>query len=117
MVPSEAVVLAAVTLGTMLAPLNSTMIAVALPAITLTAVARQRVGERGYVQARVARFARDERPGPTERAVPGYTTPAATTDATDTPDATDEPAPAPAGQPCCRSRTVSPGACARHPIF
>ena len=33
MVPSEMVVLAAVTLGTMLAPLNSTMIVVALPSI------------------------------------------------------------------------------------
>lgn len=41
--------------------------------VTLMAVARQRVGDRGYVQARVARFARDDRPGPTEREVPSYT--------------------------------------------
>ena len=40
---------------------------------TLSLVARKEFGERGWVQARVARFARDNRPGPTEIAVPGYT--------------------------------------------
>lgn len=40
---------------------------------TITTIVRQRVGSRGYVQGRIAAFERDDRPGPTERAVPGYT--------------------------------------------
>jgi len=40
---------------------------------TITTIVRQRVGSRGYVQGRIAAFGRDDRPGPTERAVPGYT--------------------------------------------
>ncbi|MBP7777973.1 MAG: TonB-dependent receptor [Acidobacteria bacterium] len=34
---------------------------------------RRSVGARAFVQGRLARFATDDRPGPTERVVPGYT--------------------------------------------
>ena len=40
---------------------------------TITAVVRKAFGPRGYAQVRTARFANDNRPGPTERVVPGYT--------------------------------------------
>lgn len=40
---------------------------------TMTAVVRKAFGPRGYAQVRTARFANDNRPGPTERVVPGYT--------------------------------------------
>lgn len=36
-------------------------------------VRHQFPSRRGFVQARVARYADDERPGPTERVIPGYT--------------------------------------------
>jgi outer membrane receptor protein involved in Fe transport len=36
-------------------------------------VRHQFASRRGFVQARVARYADDERPGPTERVIPGYT--------------------------------------------
>jgi outer membrane receptor protein involved in Fe transport len=41
--------------------------------LTMTAVVRKAFGARGYAQVRTAMFAEDTRPGPTERAVPGYT--------------------------------------------
>jgi len=34
---------------------------------------RKALGARGYAQVRTARLADDNRPGPTERVVPGYT--------------------------------------------
>ncbi|HUU32575.1 MAG TPA: hypothetical protein VMW48_00865, partial [Vicinamibacterales bacterium] len=34
---------------------------------------RRSIGARAFVQARAAWFADDDRPGPTERVVPGYT--------------------------------------------
>jgi outer membrane receptor protein involved in Fe transport len=34
---------------------------------------RRSIGARAFAQARAARFAADDRPGPTERVVPGYT--------------------------------------------
>jgi len=40
---------------------------------TMTAVVRKTFGVRGYAQVRTARSADDNRPGPTERVVPGYT--------------------------------------------
>ena len=40
---------------------------------TFSALGRRVFGTRGYAQARVAWFAEDDRPGPTERAVNGYT--------------------------------------------
>lgn len=40
---------------------------------TLTALARRLFGTRGFAQARVAWFAEDDTPGPTEREVNGYT--------------------------------------------
>jgi outer membrane receptor protein involved in Fe transport len=40
---------------------------------TVSVQGRKRFGARGFVQARFAAFAADDEPGPTERAVPGYT--------------------------------------------
>ena len=40
---------------------------------TFTALARKMFGARGYAQARLGWYAEDDRPGPTERAVNGYT--------------------------------------------
>jgi outer membrane receptor protein involved in Fe transport len=46
-----------------------------IPADSLAATLRREFGGRGFVQARVARFAEDDRPGPTENPAPapGYT--------------------------------------------
>ncbi len=40
---------------------------------TLSLVVRKEFGDAGWLQARVARYADDDRPGPTEIATPGYT--------------------------------------------
>ena len=39
---------------------------------TISALVRRHFGGRGYAQVRAAAHAADDRPGPTERAVPGY---------------------------------------------
>jgi outer membrane receptor protein involved in Fe transport len=44
-----------------------------IPPPTLTVMVRRPVGSRAFGQARVAFFAEDERPGPTEVRMPGYT--------------------------------------------
>lgn len=43
-----------------------------IPPATISALVRKHVGQRGFAQLRAASYARDERAGPTERAVPGY---------------------------------------------
>ncbi len=44
-----------------------------IPPLTLTVAVRRPVGSRGFGQVRGAFFSRDDRPGPTEIAMPGYT--------------------------------------------
>lgn len=44
------------------------------PPAGLTLGLRQKLRKQAYLMARAAAFARDEEPGPTERATPGYTT-------------------------------------------
>ncbi len=44
----------------------------AVPPESLSLQVRKQLGTRGFVQARTALHARDERPGPTERITPGY---------------------------------------------
>ncbi len=43
-----------------------------VPPASVSVQLRKQVGPRGFVQARASAFARDERPGPTERITPGY---------------------------------------------
>jgi outer membrane receptor for ferrienterochelin and colicins len=43
-----------------------------IPPASLSVQARKPVAARGFVQARLGAFARDARPGPTERVTPGY---------------------------------------------
>ena len=45
-----------------------------IPPATLTAGLRRSIGSRGFAQIRLATFAKDDRPGPTEIAMPAYTT-------------------------------------------
>jgi outer membrane receptor protein involved in Fe transport len=44
-----------------------------IPPATFTLAARRPVGTRGFVQVRGAFYGRDDRPGPTEIRMPGYT--------------------------------------------
>jgi outer membrane receptor protein involved in Fe transport len=44
----------------------------AIPQESISLVLRRQLGTRGFLQARGAAFARDTRPGPTERVTPGY---------------------------------------------
>jgi outer membrane receptor protein involved in Fe transport len=44
----------------------------AVPPESLSVQIRKQIGTRGFVQVRGAAYARDEHPGPTERATPGY---------------------------------------------
>ncbi len=44
----------------------------AIPQESITLQVRRQIGPRGFVQARGAAYARDTRPGPTERVTPGY---------------------------------------------
>jgi outer membrane receptor protein involved in Fe transport len=44
----------------------------AIPQESISLVMRRQLGTRGFLQARGAAFARDTRPGPTERITPGY---------------------------------------------
>ncbi len=44
-----------------------------IPPFTISAQLRRQLGERGFAQLRAAYFDDDNRPGPTERDVPGYT--------------------------------------------
>jgi outer membrane receptor protein involved in Fe transport len=44
----------------------------AIPQQSISVQVRRQLGPRGFVQARGAAFARDTRPGPTERVTPGY---------------------------------------------
>ena len=41
--------------------------------VTASLQVRHQITSRGFLQARVARYGDDEKPGPTERVVPGYT--------------------------------------------
>jgi hemoglobin/transferrin/lactoferrin receptor protein len=43
-----------------------------IPAASLSAQVRKQLSTRGFAQLRVGAYARDTRPGPTERATPGY---------------------------------------------
>jgi outer membrane receptor protein involved in Fe transport len=43
-----------------------------IPQESISVVLRRQLGTRGFLQARGAAFARDTRPGPTERVTPGY---------------------------------------------
>jgi outer membrane receptor protein involved in Fe transport len=44
----------------------------AIPQESISLQLRKQLGPRGFIQARGAAFARDTRPGPTERVIPGY---------------------------------------------
>lgn len=45
----------------------------AIPPASLSLQVRRQIGSRGFFQTRAGAYARDTRPGPTERATPGYT--------------------------------------------